>query len=142
MLRDRIKVVRLLMRITDPRSIPSLCNWLQVAASIGWWRESTLTFSFGPLLRSYQAIPTNRGGFDNASTKRAISIAFNRWLSWDVFRRDASIDTGAPMLSIRPGAAMVAARAGVPLVPFGSLVPPRKPVYSAHYFGLLTCELS
>jgi 1-acyl-sn-glycerol-3-phosphate acyltransferase len=88
-------------------------------------------FLFGPLLRSYQAIPTNRGGFDNASTKRAIRLASQGGLV-GMFPEGRINRTDAPMLSIRPGAAMVAARAGVPLVPIWIVgAPSGNQVYSA-----------
>ena len=71
---------------------------------------------FGPILRSYQAIPTNRGGVDTASTKRAIALARSgRFVG--MFPEGRINRTYAPLLSIRPGAAIVAQRANVPLIP-------------------------
>jgi 1-acyl-sn-glycerol-3-phosphate acyltransferase len=73
-------------------------------------------FLFGPLLRSYQAIPTNRAGVDTASTKRAIALAKSgRFVG--MFPEGRINRTELPLLSIRPGAAIVAVRAGVPIVP-------------------------
>ena len=71
---------------------------------------------FGPLLRTYQAIPTNRGGVDTASTKRAIALAKSgRFVG--MFPEGRINRTSCPLLTIRPGAAIVALRANVPLVP-------------------------
>lgn len=92
-------------------------------------------FLFGPLLRSYQAIPTNRGGMDNAATKRAIRLA-NEGGFVGMFPEGRINRTDQAMLSIRPGAALVAARAGVPLVPIwieGAPVGPE--VYSALFMA-------
>ena len=73
-------------------------------------------FLFGPLLRSFQAIPTNRGGVDTASTKRAIALAKSgRFVG--MFPEGRINRTESPLLTIRPGAAIVALRANVPLVP-------------------------
>ena len=73
-------------------------------------------FLFGPILRMFQAIPTNRGGVDTASTKRAIAIAKSgRFVG--MFPEGRITRSKSPLLSIRPGAAIVALRANVPLVP-------------------------
>ncbi len=73
-------------------------------------------FLFGPLLRAFQAIPTNRGGVDTASTKRAIALAKSgRFVG--MFPEGRINRTESPLLTIRPGAAIVALRASVPLVP-------------------------
>lgn len=73
-------------------------------------------FLFGPVLRSFQAIPTNRGGIDTASTKRAIALAKSgRFVG--MFPEGRINRTDCPLLTIRPGAAIVAQRANVPLVP-------------------------
>lgn len=73
-------------------------------------------FVFGPILRSYQAIPTNRGGVDTASIKRAIALAKSgRFVG--MFPEGRINRSGNPLLTIRPGAAIVALRANVPLVP-------------------------
>jgi 1-acyl-sn-glycerol-3-phosphate acyltransferase len=88
-------------------------------------------FLFGPLLRSYQAIPTNRGGMDNAATKRAIELAAEGDFV-GMFPEGRINRTDCPLLSIRPGAALVASRAKVPLIPIwieGAPVGPE--VYSA-----------
>ena len=71
---------------------------------------------FGPILRMFQAIPTNRGGVDTASTKRAIALAKSgRFVG--MFPEGRINRSKSPLLSIRPGAAIVALRANVPLVP-------------------------
>ncbi len=71
---------------------------------------------FGPVLRAYQAIPTNRGGVDTASTKSAIALARSgRFVG--MFPEGRINRTNSPLLSIRPGAAIVAQRANVPLIP-------------------------
>ncbi len=73
-------------------------------------------FLFGPILRAFQAIPTNRGGVDTASTKRAIALAKSgRFVG--MFPEGRINRTDSPLLTIRPGAAIVALRADVPLVP-------------------------
>ena len=86
---------------------------------------------FGPLLRMYQAIPTNRGGVDTASTKRAIALAKSgRFVG--MFPEGRINRSKSPLLSIRPGAAIVALRANVPLVPVWiEGAPPGWAVYSA-----------
>ncbi|HUP81143.1 MAG TPA: lysophospholipid acyltransferase family protein, partial [Pirellula sp.] len=74
------------------------------------------SFLFGPILRMFQAIPTNRGGVDTASTKRAIALAKSgRFVG--MFPEGRINRSKSPLLSIRPGAAIVALRANVPLVP-------------------------
>ncbi len=73
-------------------------------------------FLFGPLLGMFQAIPTNRGGVDTASTKRAIALAKSgRFVG--MFPEGRINRSESPLLTIRPGAAIVAMRANVPLVP-------------------------
>ena len=88
-------------------------------------------FLFGPILRSYQAIPTNRAGVDTTSTKRAIALAKSgRFVG--MFPEGRINRTSSPLLTIRPGAAIVAMRAGVPLVPIWIEGAPRGwEVYSA-----------
>jgi len=73
-------------------------------------------FLFGPVLRMFQAIPTNRGGIDTASTKRAIAYA-KRGNFVGMFPEGRINRSDCPLLTIRPGAAIVAMRADVPLVP-------------------------
>jgi 1-acyl-sn-glycerol-3-phosphate acyltransferase len=70
----------------------------------------------GNLLRTYEAIPTNRGGVDTNAIKRAIALAASgRFVG--MFPEGRINRTAAPLLSVRPGAATVALRAGVPIVP-------------------------
>lgn len=70
----------------------------------------------GSLLRSFQCIPTNRGGVDTASTKRAIELAKSgRFVG--MFPEGRINRTEQAWMTVRPGAALVALRAGVPLVP-------------------------
>lgn len=86
---------------------------------------------FGPLLRSYMAIPTRRGGADNGATKLAIRYASQGGFV-GMFPEGRINRTDAPLLTIRPGAALVAAKSDVPLVPIwieGAPVGPE--VYSA-----------
>ncbi len=73
-------------------------------------------FLFGPILRMFQAIPTNRGGVDTASTRRAIALAQSGKFV-GMFPEGRINRSGSPLLTIRPGAAIVAMRASVPLVP-------------------------
>lgn len=71
---------------------------------------------FGPILRLFQVIPTNRGGVDTASTKLAIQfVKQGKWVG--MFPEGRLNRTPAPLLTIRPGAGMVATRGQVPLVP-------------------------
>jgi 1-acyl-sn-glycerol-3-phosphate acyltransferase len=87
-------------------------------------------FLFGPLLRAYQAIPTNRGGMDNAATKRAIRLASEGGFV-GMFPEGRINRSTAPLLTIRPGAAMVAARGNVPLIPIWIVdAPAGEQVYS------------
>jgi 1-acyl-sn-glycerol-3-phosphate acyltransferase len=88
-------------------------------------------FLFGPILRWYQAIPTNRAGVDTASTKKAIALAKSgRFVG--MFPEGRINRTDAPLLSIRPGAALVAIKADVPIVPIWIEGAPRGwEVYSA-----------
>jgi len=71
---------------------------------------------FGPVLRTFQAIPTNRSGADNAAMKIAMRLAGEgRFVG--MFPEGRINRTFAALQSVRPGAAMVAKRAGAPLVP-------------------------
>jgi len=71
---------------------------------------------FGPVLRTFQAIPTNRSGSDNSAMKTAIRLASEgRFVG--MFPEGRINRTPKPLLSIRPGAAMIASRAGVQLLP-------------------------
>lgn len=71
---------------------------------------------FGPLLRLFQVIPTNRGGVDTASTKQAIRLAASGRLV-GMFPEGRINRTAQPLLTIRPGAGLVALKAKVPIVP-------------------------
>ncbi len=73
---------------------------------------------FGPILRLFQVIPTNRGGVDTASTKQAIRLASSGRLV-GMFPEGRINRTESPILSIRPGAGLVAFKAKVPLSRFG-----------------------
>jgi len=70
----------------------------------------------GLLLRSFQCIPTNRGGVDTASTKQAIQMA-RRGSFVGMFPEGRINRTQDAWMAVRPGAAIVALRAHVPLVP-------------------------
>jgi len=70
----------------------------------------------GHLLRAYQAIPTNRGGVDTASTKRAMAIAKAGGMV-GMFPEGRINRTQSDWMTVRPGAALIALRAGVPIVP-------------------------
>ena len=132
MLRDRIEGGAVLIA-NHRSSVDPFFVQLAAGDRVHWMvaGEYFKHFLFGPLLRSYQAIPTNRGGFDNASTKRAIRLASQGGMV-GMFPEGRINRTAAPMLSIRPGAAMVAARAGVPLVPIWIIgAPSGNQVYSA-----------
>lgn len=71
---------------------------------------------FGALLRSFQAIPTKRGGADNAATKQAIRLASSGKFV-GMFPEGRINRTSAPLLSVRPGAALVAAKSKTPIIP-------------------------
>jgi len=73
-------------------------------------------FGVGHLLRAYQAIPTNRGGVDTASTKRAMAIARAGGMV-GMFPEGRINRTESDWMTLRPGAALVALRAGVPIIP-------------------------
>lgn len=70
----------------------------------------------GALLRSFQCIPTNRGGIDTASTKQAIELA-KKGRFVGMFPEGRINRTDQAWIPVRPGAALVALRARVPLVP-------------------------
>lgn len=70
----------------------------------------------GALLRSFQCIPTNRGGVDTASTKKAIELA-KKGRFVGMFPEGRINRTDQAWIAVRPGAALVALRARVPLVP-------------------------
>lgn len=73
-------------------------------------------FGVGHLLRAFQAIPTNRGGVDTASTKRAMAIAREGGMV-GMFPEGRINRTESDWMTLRPGAALVALRAGVPIIP-------------------------
>ncbi|MFM8570826.1 MAG: lysophospholipid acyltransferase family protein [Pirellula sp.] len=83
------------------------------------WMVAGEYFKFpivGSLLRSFQCIPTNRGGVDTASTKQAIELAKQgRFVG--MFPEGRINRTEQAWIPVRPGAALVALRARVPLVP-------------------------
>lgn len=71
---------------------------------------------FGPILRLFQAIPTNRSGADNAAIKRAIRLAADGRLV-GMFPEGRINRTKQPLLKIRQGAGLVASKSNTPLVP-------------------------
>jgi len=71
---------------------------------------------FGPVLRTFQAIPTNRSGSDSASMKTAIRLASEGQLV-GMFPEGRINRTTRPILKIRTGAGLVAAKANCPLLP-------------------------
>ena len=110
----------------------------------------------GALLRSFQCIPTNRGGVDTASTKQAIELA-KKGSFVGMFPEGRINRTDQAWIAVRPGAALVALRARVPLVPMwiegarmGTsvlsplLMPAKVRVYlgSADYWGIEQLELN
>jgi 1-acyl-sn-glycerol-3-phosphate acyltransferase len=70
----------------------------------------------GPLLKLLQVIPTNRGGIDTKSTRKAISLAQEGRLV-GMFPEGRINRTDQPLLSVRPGVALVAAKSNVPAIP-------------------------
>ena len=79
-------------------------------------REYCEHSAFRWLLRLAEVIPTNRGGVDTASTKRAIRLAAEGGLV-GIFPEGRINITDAILVPGRPGAAMIALRARVPIVP-------------------------
>ena len=132
MLRDRLQSGGVLIA-NHRSSVDPFFVQLAAGCRVHWMvaGEYFRHFLFGPLLRSYQAIPTNRGGMDNAATKRAIEMsAAGDFVG--MFPEGRINRTDCPLLSIRPGAALVASRAKVPLIQIwieGAPVGPE--VYSA-----------
>ncbi len=71
---------------------------------------------FGPILRIFQAIPTNRSGADNSAMKTAIRLASEgRYVG--MFPEGRINRTKLPLQSVRAGAAMVSMKSGAPLLP-------------------------
>jgi 1-acyl-sn-glycerol-3-phosphate acyltransferase len=71
---------------------------------------------FGPILRSFQAIQTNRSGSDNASMKMAIRLAGEgRFVG--MFPEGRINRSKLPLESVRSGAGMVCAKSQAPLIP-------------------------
>ncbi len=79
-------------------------------------KEYCRHFLFGPILRSFQVIPTNRSGMDTASTKAAMRITKENRLV-GMFPEGRLNHTTDPLVSIRAGAALIAIRSGVPIIP-------------------------
>jgi 1-acyl-sn-glycerol-3-phosphate acyltransferase len=71
---------------------------------------------FGPVLRTFRAIPTNRSGSDSASVKTAIRLVSEGRLV-GMFPEGRINRTKCPILKIRAGAALVAIKANAPLLP-------------------------
>ncbi len=71
---------------------------------------------FGPVLRLFQAIPTNRSGADNAAMKRAIRLA-SEGKFVGMFPEGRINRSNEPLQSVRSGAGMVSIKSGVPLIP-------------------------
>jgi len=71
---------------------------------------------FGPVLRTFQAIPTNRSGSDSASVKTAIRLVAEGRLV-GMFPEGKINRSKSPILKIRAGAALVAIKANSPLLP-------------------------
>jgi 1-acyl-sn-glycerol-3-phosphate acyltransferase len=97
----------------DPSFIALACG-----RPVHWMvaREYVESIGFGWALRILQAIPTNRGGVDTASTKMAVRYASQGDLV-GVFPEGSINDTDELMLPGRPGAALIALKARVPVVP-------------------------
>lgn len=70
----------------------------------------------GWFLEEFGAIPTRRGGIDNASVREAVHLLQKgQWVG--VLPEGRINMTDEFMLPVRPGAALLARRAGVPIVP-------------------------
>ncbi|PQO33902.1 lysophospholipid acyltransferase family protein [Blastopirellula marina] len=70
----------------------------------------------GWFLNEFGAIPTRRGGIDNASVREAVNLLQQG--NWVGVLPEGRINmTDQFMLPVRPGAALLARRAGVPIVP-------------------------
>ncbi len=99
-------------------SIDPFLIQLAVGRRVHWMvaGEYCRHFLFGPILRVFQVIPTNRGGVDTASTKQAMRLLNEgRWIG--MFPEGRINRTERPLLSIRPGAGLVASRANAQIVP-------------------------
>jgi 1-acyl-sn-glycerol-3-phosphate acyltransferase len=79
-------------------------------------REFVEHIVWGPMVKVWKVIPTNRGGVDTASTREAIRVTQEGGLL-GIFSEGRINMTEQFMLPCRPGAALIAARAGVPIVP-------------------------
>ena len=95
-----------------------MCSSDLAGARVHWMvaGEYFKAWIVGSLLRTYQAIPTNRKGVDTASTKKAIALA-SQGSFVGMFPEGRINRTDQPFIPVRPGAAIVALRAGVPIVP-------------------------
>jgi 1-acyl-sn-glycerol-3-phosphate acyltransferase len=71
---------------------------------------------FGPVLRLFQAIPTNRTGADNASMKQAIRLASEGRLV-GMFPEGRINRTSSPLHVVRAGAGVVCMKSRSPLLP-------------------------
>jgi len=71
---------------------------------------------FGPVLRTFQAIPTTRSGSDSASLKTAIRLVSEGRLV-GMFPEGRINRSSKPILKIRAGAGLVATKANCPLLP-------------------------
>lgn len=94
--------------------------FIQIAAGrrVHWMvaGEYCRHFLFGPILKIFQVIPTNRGGVDTASTKQAIRLTQSgKWIG--MFPEGRINRTPDPLVSVRPGAGLVAIRGSAVIVP-------------------------
>ena len=91
---------------------------LGVDRTIHWMvaKEYCLHPATGWFFRIFEAVPTNRGGIDTASTKLMIRYAGEGKLV-GLFPEGRINDTEQFLLPGRPGAAMIALKARVPVVP-------------------------
>ncbi len=109
-------------------SIDPFLIQLAVGRRVHWMvaGEYCRHFLFGPILRLFQVIPTNRGGVDTASTKQAIRLLREgRWIG--MFPEGRINRTSRPALSVRPGAGLVAMRGNAVLVPIWIEGSPQSP---------------
>ncbi|QDU77372.1 1-acyl-sn-glycerol-3-phosphate acyltransferase [Bremerella volcania] len=79
-------------------------------------REFFANWFFGWFLNETGAIPTRRGGIDNASVREAVKLLQEG--KWVGVLPEGRINTSDQfMMPVRPGAALLARRANVPILP-------------------------
>lgn len=92
-------------------------------------------FVFGPILRILEVIPTNRGGIDTASVKRALQHLQNgKFIG--MFPEGRINRTSEPLLSIRPGVSLICKKTAAPVVPIWIQGAPQAPTVIGPLFRM------